>query len=81
MDLDSLSSLCILQDLQVGGGGLYQGARGSKQTTSLKFHAFAEEILSSLKFPALRAKERSGGGRGAGVGGWRGAEANGCRES
>lgn len=40
-----LSSSCILQHLQVGGGGLYQGAPGSKQTTSLKLQAFAEDLV------------------------------------
>lgn len=40
-----LPSLCILQDLQVGGGWLQQGAPGSKQTTSFKFHAFAEDLV------------------------------------
>lgn len=41
-----LSSSCILQDLQVGGRGLQQGASGSKQTNVLEvFRAFAEDLV------------------------------------
>lgn len=39
-----LTSSCILQDLQVGGGELKPVALGSKQT-SFTFHAFAEELV------------------------------------
>lgn len=40
-----------------------KGASGSKQTTSLKFHAFAEDLVVFLKFPPSRAKERGRGKR------------------
>lgn len=59
-----LSSSCILQHLQVGGGGLYQGAPGSKQTTSLKFHAFAEDLVV---FEVSSIESKGEGGRQTGI--------------
>lgn len=58
-----LSISCILQDLQVGGGGLWQGASGSKQTTSLKFHAFAEDLVVFEVFTIESKGERGSGKR------------------
>lgn len=40
-----LSSSCILQGWQVGGGELQQGAAGSKQTAGLKRSAFADLVV------------------------------------
>lgn len=55
-----LSSSCILQGWQVGGGELQQGAAGSKQTAGLKLCAFAEDLVV-FEVPSI---ERKGGGRG-----------------
>lgn len=57
----SLSSSCILQDLQVGGGGLQQGASGSKQTRSSEFHAFAEDLVVFEVFTIESEGERGRG--------------------
>lgn len=47
-----------------------KGARGSKQTTSLKFRAFAEDPVV-FEVPSIESKRR--------LGGWRGSEGEGER--
>lgn len=64
-----LSSSCILQGWQVGGGELQQGAAGSKQTAGLKLRAFAEDLVV---FEVSSIESKGEGGRRVGV------EAPGC---
>lgn len=54
-----------------------KGARGSKQTTSLKFHAFAEDRVVF----EVSSIESKGGGRRRREGERERGEANGCRAS
>lgn len=41
--------------------GCSTGARGSKQTRSLKFHAFAEDLVVFEVFTVERAGDKGGG--------------------